>query len=173
MRQNLSPFYPLTGKNRLDVLYLQLPPTLEGKNKAGQFLISLFSVPKNVSSCLKNDNAADKDNFLLHPPFNRPFAVPDLRQGGFGYFFGAALILCLLLSCTTGFAHKRNKRLFLFVSGLITCTVLFNPVNWWARFYSAAVESVPFDIVFRYACAKRYSEKKDCFFRNLRSAFNK
>lgn len=134
MRQNLSPFYPLTGKNRLDVLYLQLPPTLEGKNKAGQFLISLFSVPKNVSSCLKNDNAADKDNFLLHPPFNRPFAVPDLRQGGFGYFFGAALILCLLLSCTTGFAHKRNKRLFLFVSGLITCTVLFNPVNWWARF---------------------------------------
>ena len=40
-------------------------------------------------------------------------------------------------------------------------------------FYSAAVESVPFDIVFRYACAKRYSEKKDCFFRNLRFASNK
>lgn len=164
VRQNLSPFYPLTGENRLDVLYLQLPPKLEEKNKAEQFLISLFSVPKNTVACLKNDNAADKDNFLLHPPFNRPFAVPDLRLGGFGYFFGATLMLCLLLSCTTGFADKRNKRLFLFVSGLTACTVLFNPVNWWARFIPQLWSLCIFILFFGVFARSGLLKKKFIFF---------
>lgn len=131
--QEKSLFYPVTGDNAGMVLYGQTPVALKGKGFFGRFAASLFAEP----AAPETDASAgtpDADGFMFYPPFNRPFALPDARVGGFGGVFGGVLTLCLLFALTARFEDRRDRNLFLFLLSLIGSTTLANPSNWWARF---------------------------------------
>lgn len=131
--QGKSLFYPVTGDDTDMVLYGQTPLILKDKSFFGRFAASLFAEPAAPATDMNGGNPAP-DYFMLYPPFNRPFASPDVRVGGFGGLFGGVFALCLLFSLTARFDDKRDKRLFLFLLSLTGISVAANPFNWWARF---------------------------------------
>jgi hypothetical protein len=71
------------------------------------------------------------------------YAFTDVRIGGFGPFFGEAIILTLLLAVLIFVGSRKRKitpdgKMIIYLTGLIMLTILINPEAWWARYVPQA-----------------------------------
>lgn len=142
--ENKNPFYPLLGKDKIDIMSYNTPKIFEHLNPAEKLFISLFSKTQNLSQ-----NSPDP---VLKIPFTKSgnenyLNTPDMRIGGFGYYFGGILILSILYLVFTfkTFKFKAGK-LFLGLLALIIISIGINPESWWAR-YVPQIWLIPIVIV--------------------------
>ncbi|PAF43963.1 hypothetical protein [Helicobacter sp. 11S02596-1] len=128
-----SPFYPLLGKNKIDIITGNAPKIFEQLNTPEKLFVSLFSKTQNISYTSPNGP-------MWKMPFFRTknesgFGDPDVRIGGFGYYFGGVVILSVifLYRIRREFATPAGKKFGLLFL-LIGATIAINPESWWARY---------------------------------------
>lgn len=116
------PFYPLMGPSKVDIMTTNSPPDFSHRNRIQKLFFSLFSASSNSLS----EFPVPKIPFSILSTEHYPFTTTDTRIGGFGPWFGGALLLSLLLI--------RRSALLLFVAGCLLVSVFANPEAWWARY---------------------------------------
>jgi hypothetical protein len=129
-----NPFYPVYGSQEFSQSYIvskQIPSDLVGKNRLEKLFLTIFSRSENNSEqgsvSIKFPLSVSKQELI-------EFGVADLRVGGFGPWFGASVILAMIIwILLVIFDRTQGLGIFL-IGGLIACTALINPETWWARY---------------------------------------
>jgi hypothetical protein len=140
-RSKGHPLWPLAGPGTVDVIAPQLPPGFERMTRVEKLGISLFAAssrPPRVQA---------KWPFQIvggEPP---AFAKPDVHIGGFGPWFGGALLLAAA-SAFTRRALRGAAAGAVALAAVALASALANPEAWWAR-YAPQVWIVPIAL----ACA--------------------
>jgi hypothetical protein len=123
------PFYPLMGPGRIDIMR-GTPPAFA----------RLTRLEKLARSNLSRSNGSLDVVPRLKVPFTvtrkelSAFAQPDTRVGGFGPWYGGALLLSTALFIGL-LAHLRSKAaLGLGAIAFVFLSSLANPEAWWARY---------------------------------------
>ncbi len=139
VREHGHPFYPVEGRDRLDVMAGSRPSNLIPMNRVRRLVTSLFSRSANVTAPA---GTRLKWPFQVLAGERAAFGVPDTRAGGFGPLFSGVLVssgLLLLL------LWRRAPRV---ASGAVALTVailasaLLHSEGWWAR-YAPQVWLIP------------------------------
>ncbi len=135
-----SPFYPLMGENKKDIMTSNTPVAIKEKNYIHKIFISIYS--ESVSG------VRDVENFKLKIPFS--FTKKELgnlyvdtRLGGFGVLFSGIFTLSLIMLFFIRYNSKEEKKLALLIYTIITLLTFLNPYSWWAR-YAPQVWLYPF-----------------------------
>lgn len=142
---NGNPFYPLMGKDKVDIMTHNSPRYFENRNRIEKLIISLASKSNNI-------NRRSTEN----PKFKVPFSIekkelnilkePDLRIAGFGvWFFPVLVISSLVILYYLIIFYKKDKKSFLILSMISLSIVLLCLIikeSWWAR-YSPYIYLVP------------------------------
>lgn len=129
------PFYPLMGKNKVDIVGYNLPPGFEQKGGMNKLFTSLLAHTDNQISD-KQKTVTLKIPFTVNKTdFTNSFK-PDTRIAGFGPFFSGILLLTfalliVLLLKPGKFALIKN---LVYLMGVIVAVVLIMPESWWARY---------------------------------------
>jgi len=132
------PFYPLMGKNKVDIMTHNMPDGFESKGELDKFMISLFAHSDNVMT-------GNQKTIGLKPPFtfNKTDVVGsyqvDTRIAGFGAFFSGIIILAIVLLLAALWQSYKsqitlNPANWLYVIGVIALSVVIIPEAWWARY---------------------------------------
>ena len=128
------PFYPLTGSDSRffeSITFQKGPANFDGLNRLEKLSISLFA---------QSDNVFGERVTRLKIPFTcsaeecgnlRNF---DLRIGGWGPFFGGAVLLGLAIVALAFRARRRQAGVALGLIGILLASALANPQAWWARY---------------------------------------
>lgn len=149
------PFYPLMGKNKIDIISYNLPAGFENKNGAEKLFISIFSHTGNITPVngqivsLKIPLTLNKNDISNAPKV-------DTRIAGFGPLFSGILILsCILLVFVAVNPNKPPQfKLILYLLAVIVIAICIIPESWWAR-YIPQLWFIPIIILF----ASELSEK--------------
>jgi hypothetical protein len=122
-------FYPIMGPGSVDMMHANLPIAFVGKSYGFKLVAGIFAAP---IAWIHGDI---KFFFPLFPSLDyfRAFGFADMRVGGFGPLFGAAVLVS-----TIGLALLRKlsvqQAAFIFVGIAIVISCLINPESWWARY---------------------------------------
>lgn len=128
------PFYPIAGKNKVDVIINMMPTPLEDENRVEKFLMSTFSSTDNPPKTT-NQIIPYKIPFTFSMTELKAFMSEAVRLGGFGVLWSGILcITTLIFSWLLFQLEKRQRVLLIALSVGILGSVLINPVAWWARF---------------------------------------
>lgn len=128
-----SAFYPLTGKNKIEILNNSTPKEFHKKSILYKFFISTFARVDNFDA-FSNKKIKLKLPFSIQKDELEALEVPDTRICGFGVLWSAIFLFAFftfLFYRNTDFKSKQIY--FLGISILLTGLVL-NPFNWWARY---------------------------------------
>ena len=124
------PFYPIFGDTPRDIVTNDTPVAFRGMGWGERLARSIFGVPKNT---LHGEPAIRAPVIITRDDIFQ-LANYDLRIGGFGPLFGAALILAALLVCWI----PRTTQPWALVSWgcliFVVVTERINPEAWWARY---------------------------------------
>ncbi len=140
--KNGNPFYPLYGKGHVENMVLkEMPISMHKDNRAMIFIKGIFSKTENSSpSYSELNNQPDwKIPFTVTKEEMSNMVIPDIRIGGFGYFFGGVFILSIIGTVIWIIEHKKNKNydemlknlLFIGITGVL---VLALDGSYWARY---------------------------------------
>lgn len=135
-----NPLYPVYGEDKIDIISNQYPYNFRSFNYFERLIHSVFSYTGGQYS----NEARTFSSSVLKIPFtiqkNEIFMMNiDPRVGGFGPFFGGAIIIStiiIIISIIMGRLNKNNTlNLFLlFIILEILISALIIPESWWARF---------------------------------------
>ena len=133
------PFHPFMGKNKMNLTPQQYPVGFKNKTPLQRFLISTFA--ESLNSIEESKYCKMNEDYVIKIPFSRIpysylniFFIPDMRIGGFGYYWSGILCLTFLLLLFLRFNNKEDKNLFLFITATVILSVSINPDAWWARY---------------------------------------
>jgi len=132
--RNGNPFYPLAGKNTVDIFTTNSPYGFDKHNRFYNFFTSLFSESANIISADKTLSHL-KFPFSVHISEIKALVAPDIRIGGFGFLFSGIFILSILLLyyvITT--INKRERFLLLSILATIIISGFIIEYSWWARY---------------------------------------
>lgn len=146
IKQNRHPFYPLAGKEKIDVVKDCTPYSIYSKNNFEKFIISTFSRVDNFMLANTNMRHHIKPPFWVYKSELARLSGHDTRICGFGIFWSGVLILSGILAIFIRFNSKEEKRLFLFVFAMLLTLTAINPYSWWAR-YAPHLWVVPIFVV--------------------------
>lgn len=120
------PFYPIGGRDSIDIMTNNTPEGLRGKNYITKIINSYFSKTSNSSeeNIIKFPLDISIDEF-------EEMISPDTRIAGFGPMFSIIIIISIF-SIIILFIYKKYKYLLLILPMLLT--VIINPEAWWARY---------------------------------------
>jgi hypothetical protein len=129
------PFYPLMGKNKIDIISNNQPTEFGNKNEAGKFFASIFSHTGNM---VRGDGQVVHLKIPL--TFNKSDIINapkvDTRIAGFGPLFSGILIISLVLLIIL--LATSNKPLqfknILYLLAVIVVSICIIPDCWWARY---------------------------------------
>jgi hypothetical protein len=128
-----TPFYPLTGNDKVDIMTSQSPPNLREKNHIAQVFISLFSYPANdPKKPTKYIFFFDIKEFLYG--IMKTSTPTDTRISGFGAFFSSILILSAIVYLFTKIRDKQQRILFGIIISALLGGLFILPSGWWARY---------------------------------------
>ncbi len=132
-RSNGHPFYPLAGTGAIDVVTWQAPQAAFAKKGAfEQLFTSLFST--SASGLPGAVSIKSKIPFTVSRHEPGVFVAPDVRVGGFGPLFGAALLVAGVLAAALIAFSLRAAAICLSVAIALLASVLLMPAAWWARY---------------------------------------
>lgn len=140
--KNGHPFYPLYGKGHVENMVLkEMPISMQDDNRVMIFIKGISSKSENSSpSYSELNNQPDwKIPFTVTKEELYNFTVPDIRIGGFGYFFGGVFILSIIGTVIYIIKFIKQKQydelarnvLFLLIA---TILVLALDGSYWARY---------------------------------------
>ncbi len=138
--EHKNPFYPLIGKDSVDIMTSNTPASLRDMNYVKKFVKSLLIVPDND---LNKYQSVDLTK-LLETDDKKVYAQPDQRIKGYGILSFIILPLSMLLSAfyivkgknTDGSNNIENKRYFTVVVIQYCMIALASREIWWARYLS-------------------------------------
>lgn len=128
-------FYPLMGKEKKDIITVNIPKELQEKNAAGRFFTSLFAHTDN----LMNDNER-KVELKIPFTFNKIDIMNaskyDSRVAGFGPLFSGIILLSvsLLILLLIKPNNLRAAKNSLYILLVISFSIVIMPDSWWARY---------------------------------------
>jgi hypothetical protein len=130
-----NPLYPTLGKSNFDMGFVmggQMPSNLKSLSRIEKLFVSIFSKSQNIYA----DNIMDPLKFpwTITKSELATFSVPDTRIGGWGPFFGLALIISFVVGWYMLRSRSAMNYYWGVTLGLILVTVLINPEAWWARY---------------------------------------
>lgn len=130
-----SPFYPLSGRDPIDVITAQMPGELVGKGRIEKLAHGVFSRAANEKG--PGTGTSIKVPFMLSRKELTAYWAPDTRVAGLGPLFGGSLLVALLLASAAATRRelRRDERVRFAFAGLaiVTVTLLANGESWWAR----------------------------------------
>lgn len=137
-----NPLYPLMGTGKQDIMTGNEPKSYVAKNRFIKFFESNFSYTENM-------NVQQNGTFKpAEPKLKVPFAISsselnkygdvDIRQAGYGVWFGGALILSTLVGVYLLVNYRKQYRsalpfFLLPLLGIAIAIICFNDL-WWARY---------------------------------------
>ena len=145
IKQDRNPFYPLIGKNKMDVVTHCIPGALYEKNNIEKFILSTFSRVDNFSLLAKKKNHI-KPPFWVYKGEFSALGVSDVRICGFGVFWSGILLLSIILAFFIRYNSKEDKLLFIFIFYTLILLASVNPYCWWAR-YAPHLWAIPIFVV--------------------------
>lgn len=138
MLEHSNPFYPLFGKNKVEIILQNQPEYFENKSAINKYFISMFSEVNNIVRSSK-EKAKYKipltisENELIH------IDAYDIRISGNGLFYSGIFIMTLLsLILLSKKIYLSNSKMAIisFITILITIIlILLLSESWWARYF--------------------------------------
>lgn len=128
-------FYPLFGKNSVDIMTKNSPVGFPQKNRFEKMFITIFSHTDNIDMQLRDREPQLKIPFTFNKLDIKSLSYPDNRIGGFGPLFSGILLLTLFFLLML-YIYRRQA----FSSYLAGCIVMlfFSVIildeAWWARY---------------------------------------
>lgn len=140
-----NPLYPLMGKGKVDIVTTMQPESFGYKNRVIKLIESTFAISENITYT-SGDSPKFKIPFSIAENEINNIAIPDIRIGGYGIFFGGIVIFSIIiLAYSLILIAKKEKKLFnnfiAIIAGIILST-LFMSEAWWAR-YSPQLYLIP------------------------------
>ena len=125
------PFYPFFGRSGATDMGVseQAPLDFQNSNRVRNLVISIFS-----RSRVLPDPSSPKLPWQIDWDECADFAYPDVRTGGFGPLFAAALVASLTLLGLGLIERRRACRTCAGIIGILIGSVLPVSACWWARY---------------------------------------
>jgi hypothetical protein len=139
------PFYPLMGKDHIEIIGDSYPIGFAGKGRFGKFFTSYFSHTDNEGSWPWSKRAPSlKIPLTLNKTDILGARTEDTRIAGFGPFFSGILLLSLLffLVGSRYYPNRSYREKTFYALAIILISVLVIPEAWWAR-YVPQLWSIP------------------------------
>lgn len=160
-----NPFFPLFGKNKIDIVSGFQPDSSQNSNKFINFLKMLFSKVENPN----------KDAIQYKFPFTFEWSeivniahILDIRRSGFGIFFsGLAIISCVVYIFMLYRLYKNNRESFYplaIIAGISIFIVGVMDASWWARYVPFVYLMVVIAVLWSVLFAQKYKKKKSRMF---------
>jgi len=130
------PFYPLMGKNQVDIMDHNMPEGFEKESAARKFFTSLFARTDNVMRGngkkieLKIPFAINKTDII------NAYSI-DTRIAGLGPLFSGLILLSIISFITfllTAGSSSPAVKNSLYVLGIILISICMVPESWWVRY---------------------------------------
>ena len=134
---NHHPFYPLKGKNSVDIMTHNTPSYFNDNFRIKNLLISLGSKSESINQKSPN-NPKIKIPFTISKEELQALQSPDLRVAGFGVlFFPALVISSIIILVYLIILYKKNKKVWLVLTSIVLsilslCFIIKE--SWWARY---------------------------------------
>ena len=148
-----NPFYPLLGEGKIDIMLVNQPANYDGMSTISKFLYVNFGASDNIRNPtgeLINPPSDVVDEMRFKVPFNISpheleifgYGPPDIRQAGYGVWFGGILLLSLIFGIALLLRHRKalfesgGRVLWPFVLPMIAVglTALIVSESWWSRY---------------------------------------
>lgn len=123
-------FYPLMGKNSVDVMTVNWPYGFSEKNRFHALFISIFSKSEDLSIAISERTPTLKVPGVVYSEEITEFWRADTRIGGFGPLYSLALVLGLLCFLVVRMDWRVAGPLVF----MVLLAVIINPYAWWARY---------------------------------------
>ena len=131
------PFYPLAGQNAVDIMTVNTPQNMVGKNSLQKAFYSYFGLQMYYLDPVGFYWNTSPNIILerLNSHFNSLY-FPDIRVRGFGLASPFVIVFTLISSIGLWLSLKKNPNRwkYLFVVGVVLLSVAVNPEFWWARY---------------------------------------
>jgi hypothetical protein len=135
--QQGHPFYPLAGKNSVNIIDSNMPADFAGKSSMAKLVKSVFAESSNLYTPAKS---VLKFPLIIHLDEVKVFGLTDVRIAGFGPLFGTITLLsivALLALLALNFSKRKSVKETLVALGFIIVVMIsgvVNPEVWWARY---------------------------------------
>ena len=136
--QKGNPFYPLMGKDKVDIMTANQPDYFKEKSTIEKFYIATFSEAENINEAAMKE-ATFKKPFTINSDELKRLKYCDLRISGNGVLFSGILIISfVLLIVELVKIFKKDKVLFCLCIIPLSITLLMIFLlseSWWARYF--------------------------------------
>ena len=131
------PFYPLSGKDALDIMTPNTPDSMLGKNSLEKAFDAYFGIPMSYAAPVHFywDSSPEAIKTQLQEYFTKSF-YSDVRVGGWGLATPFLVFFLLVSSPLITLCLKENRLHlpYLSLAGAVLLSVVINPEFWWARY---------------------------------------
>lgn len=129
-------FYPLMGKNTVDIMTKNSPVGFPEKNRFEKLFITMFSHTDNIDKQLRDREPQLKIPFTFNKLDIKSLSYPDNRIGGFGPLFSGIFLLtiCLLLLLMIYRPQTFFKSYLAGFIAMLGFSVIVLEEAWWARY---------------------------------------
>lgn len=132
------PFYPLMGKDKLEIMIQNQPDYFKEKSAIEKFVIATFSKVENIS-----ESSGLEATYKIPFTFSRDEIATssgcDTRISGNGILFsGIFIISIIVIIATIGKVFKNNRKLFwltIIPVGITIAMIFLLSESWWARYF--------------------------------------
>ena len=129
-----NPFYPLLGKEKLDIMTDKYPKGFNDKNRFEKFAISILSRPDNTLK-FKNSSPEIKIPFMFNKDDIYNSSGYDMRIGGFGFLFEEIMLLAIGIFCSILiFNWDEFGPCLTYIIVVLLFSVFIISEAWWARY---------------------------------------
>ena len=132
------PFYPIMGKDKIDIMTTNSPSSFQGKSAVEKFIISNFSRADNIYSSVERSPEL-KIPFTFQKKELYSLIHADTRISGGGILFGGILLISTIVYVVSASKlWKINKKAFFLIYIFAFITVLFAVLldeSWWVRYF--------------------------------------
>lgn len=156
-----NPFYPLLGKGSVNFIKAEEPIGFEDDSDLKKFIKSNLSATTQVNRNISKEVGPPK----IKPPFSispkeiETLRYVDVRQGGYGVWFGGALLVAVFGSMYLAFTYRLKSRKIspeLVLPCLpIILAIFFVDATWWARYLPHLIVFPVLVVVASYLLRKR------------------
>lgn len=153
------PFFPLAGKDSIDIMSGNSPYNFIGKNRFEKFILSFFGETSNLALEGSKESTRLKIPFTFKPKELIWYAGPDPRINGFGVFYSGIFMLSFVgLFFSYLKEQTKNLKVYLFIILILLLSVFINPECWWAR-YVPQLYFIPITIlIYLYLINKKWTK---------------
>lgn len=134
--QHGHPFYPLYGKDKVDIMEANTPAGLYEMNSLKRFIISNLSITYSANNG-GNPQYKIKIPFTFDSSELENFRLYDTRVAGYGVMFGGILIISFISGIYVLIIFMKNRKnnfpFLLSIGGTILIIFLMKE-SWWARY---------------------------------------